>query len=146
MQDFCAISLSNLLTPWEAIEKRLKAAALGDFVVVLYNPRSLRRTWQLPEARRLLLEQRDRETPVGLIRDAYRPGQRISITDLDGLGALLEYVGYVHHRGCRELQHLPASGLHDHSEGVRKQAWRSVARGSSYYEKKTWSPGFRAEM
>ena len=92
MQDFCAISLSNLLTPWEAIEKRLKAAALGDFVVVLYNPRSLRRTWQLPEARRLLLEQRDRETPVGLIRDAYRPGQRISITDLDGLGALLEYV------------------------------------------------------
>ena len=92
MQDFCAISLSNLLTPWEAIEKRLKAAALGDFVVVLYNPRSRRRTWQLPEARRLLLEQRDRETPVGLIRDAYRPGQRISVTDLDGLGSLLEDV------------------------------------------------------
>ena len=92
MQDFCAISLSNLLTPWEAIEKRLKAAALGDFVVALYNPRSRRRTWQLPEARRLLLEQRDGETPVGLIRDAYRPGQRISVTDLNGLGALFEDV------------------------------------------------------
>ena len=92
MQDFCAISLSNLLTPWEAIEKRLKAAALGDFVVVLYNPRSHRRTWQLPEARRLLLEQRGGETPVGLIREAYRPGQQISVTDLDGLSALFEDV------------------------------------------------------
>ena len=48
MQDFCAISLSDLLTPWEAIERRLQAAALGDFVTVLYNPRSRRRTWQLP--------------------------------------------------------------------------------------------------
>ena len=92
MQDFCAISLSNLLTPWEVIEKRLKAAALGDFVVVLYNPRSQRRTWQLPEARRILIEQRDGATPVGLIRDAYRPGQQISITDLDGLAALFEDV------------------------------------------------------
>ena len=85
MQDFCAISLSNLLTPWEAIEKRLEAAALGDFVVVLYNPRSQRRTWQLPEARRILLEKRGGETPVGLIRDAYRPGQRIIVTNLQEL-------------------------------------------------------------
>ena len=92
MQDFCAISLSDLLTPWEAIEKRLRAAALGDFVVVLYNPRSRRRTWQLPEARRLLLEQRGRETPVGLIREAYRPGQQISVTDLYGLSAFFEDV------------------------------------------------------
>ena len=82
MQDFCAISLSNLLTPWEAIEKRLEAAALGDFVVVLYNPRSQRRTWQLPEARRILLEKRGEDTPVGLIRDAYRPGQRVMVTTL----------------------------------------------------------------
>ena len=86
MQDFCAISLSNLLTPWEAIERRLKGAAVGDFVVVLYNPRSGRRTWQLPEARRILLEHRDGATPVGLVRDAYRPGQLIAVTDLDGLG------------------------------------------------------------
>ncbi len=58
MQDFCAISLSDLLTPWEAISRRLAAAAQGDFVVVLYNPRSRRRTWQLLEARRILLEHR----------------------------------------------------------------------------------------
>ena len=92
MQDFCAISLSNLLTPWQAIEQRLKGAAMGDFVVVLYNPRSGRRTWQLPEARRILLEHRDGATPVGLIRDAYRPGQRIAVTDLDGLEARYEDV------------------------------------------------------
>ena len=89
MQDFCAISLSNLLTPWEAIERRLKAAAFGDFVVALYNPRSQRRTWQLPEARRILLEHRDGSTPVGLIRDAYRPGQRAVVTDLDELESRL---------------------------------------------------------
>lgn len=92
MQDFCAISLSDLLTPWETIEKRLKAAALGDFVVVLYNPRSRRRTWQLPEARGLFLEQRDGSTPVGLVRDAYRPGQQVSITDLNGLADHFEEV------------------------------------------------------
>ena len=92
MQDFCAISLSNLLTPWEAIEQRLKGAALGDFVVVLYNPRSGRRTWQLPEARRILLEHRHGATPVGLIRDAYRPGQSVAVTDLDGLGKRYEDV------------------------------------------------------
>ena len=92
MQDFCAISLSNLLTPWEAIEQRLKGAAIGDFVVVLYNPRSGRRTWQLPEARRILMEHRDGTTPVGLIRDAYRPGQLISVTDLDRLEESFEDV------------------------------------------------------
>ena len=85
MQDFCAISLSNLLTPWETIQQRLKGAALGDFVVVLYNPRSRRRTWQLPEARRILLEHREERTPVGLITNAHRPGQRVALTDLGEL-------------------------------------------------------------
>lgn len=92
MQDFCAISLSNLLTPWETICRRLEGAALGDFVVVLYNPRSLRRTWQLPEARRILLGKRTGETPVGLIRDAYRPGQRVIITSLEQLDERAEDV------------------------------------------------------
>jgi len=92
MQDFCAISLSDLLTPWETISKRLAAAALGDFVVVLYNPRSRRRTWQLPEARRILLEKRSGETPVGLIKDAYRPGQRVIITNLEKLEERAEEV------------------------------------------------------
>jgi len=92
MQDFCAISLSDLLTPWEAIERRLQAAALGDFVAVLYNPRSQRRTWQLLEARRVLMERRDGKTPVGLVRNAYRPSQQITVTDLDGLESRCEDV------------------------------------------------------
>ncbi len=92
MQDFCAISLSNLLTSWEAIQRRLEAAAIGDFVVALYNPRSKRRTWQLPEARRILLEHRAGVTPVGLIKDAYRPGQRKILTDLEGLDRHLDDV------------------------------------------------------
>jgi len=85
MQDFCAISLSDLLTPWEAIQRRVNAAAQGDFVVVFYNPRSQRRTWQLLEARRILLEHRPASTPVGLVRDAYRPSQRVVITNLGQL-------------------------------------------------------------
>ena len=85
MQDFCAISLSNLLTPWEAIQRRLEAAAQGDFVVALYNPRSRRRTWQLPEARRIFLESRSGQTPVGIVGDAFRSAQRVTITDLEHL-------------------------------------------------------------
>ena len=92
MQDFCAISLSDLMTPWEAIERRLQAAALGDFVTVLYNPRSRRRTWQLLEARRILMERRAGKTPVGLVRNAYRPSQQITVTDLDGLESRCEDV------------------------------------------------------
>ena len=90
MQDFCAISLSDLMTPWEAIERRLQAAALGDFIAVLYNPRSKRRTWQLLEARRILMERRDGKTPVGLVRNAYRPSQQVTVTDLDGLESQCE--------------------------------------------------------
>jgi precorrin-3B C17-methyltransferase len=85
MQDFCAISLSDLLTPWETIRLRLEAAARGDFVVALYNPRSRARHWQLLEARRILLEHRAPETPVGIVRDAYRPGQGVTLTDLRNL-------------------------------------------------------------
>ena len=83
--DHCAISLSDLLTPWEVIRRRLKAAAEGDFVVVLYNPRSSGRSWQLAEARLLLLEHRDPATPVGVVTDAYRPGQRVTLTTLGAL-------------------------------------------------------------
>ena len=87
MQDFCAISLSNLLTPWETIVRRLEAAAVGDFVVALYNPRSRRRDWQLLEARRILLEHRADVTPVGLVREAYREEQQVALTDLVSLEA-----------------------------------------------------------
>ena len=85
MQDFCAISLSDLMTPWETIKLRLESAAKGDFVVSLYNPRSQRRQWQLLEARRILMEHRSGDTPVGIVADAFRPNQRVTITDLDHL-------------------------------------------------------------
>ena len=85
MQDFCAISLSDLLTPWDAIRRRLEAAAQGDFVVALYNPRSRGRQWQILEARKILLQHRSGQTPVGIVRDAFRPGQSVTITDLEHL-------------------------------------------------------------
>jgi cobalt-precorrin 5A hydrolase/precorrin-3B C17-methyltransferase len=80
--DHCSISLSDLLTPWEVIESRVRAAALGDFVVSLYNPRSKGRDWQLGKVREILLEHRPPDTPVGIVRDAYREEQKVSLTDL----------------------------------------------------------------
>ena len=83
--DHCSISLSDLLTPWEAIEERVRAAAEGDFVISLYNPRSKGRDWQLGKVREMLLEYRSSETPVGIVRDAYRSSQRVVLTDLASL-------------------------------------------------------------
>jgi cobalt-precorrin 5A hydrolase/precorrin-3B C17-methyltransferase len=83
--DHCAISLSDLLTPWEVIRRRVEAAAQADFVVSFYNPRSAARDWQLAEARLLLLGHRKPDTPVGLVSDAYRPGQRVEVTTLGDL-------------------------------------------------------------
>lgn len=81
--DFCAISLSDLLTPWPVIAKRLNAAAEADFVVALYNPKSGRRTRQIQEAQRLFLAHRRPDTPVAIVKSAYRPKQRIEFTTLD---------------------------------------------------------------
>ena len=80
--DFCAISLSDLLTPWPTIARRLDAVAYADFVVALYNPRSGRRTGQIVEAQRLFLRHRDPATPVAIVKSAYRPKQRIEFTTL----------------------------------------------------------------
>jgi precorrin-3B C17-methyltransferase len=95
MQDFCAISLSDLLTPWEKIRGRLEAAGQGDFVVALYNPRSKRRQSQLLEAREILLKHRPGDTPVGIVGDAFRPGQRVKITSLQDLEKEAESVDMV---------------------------------------------------
>ena len=95
MQDFCAISLSDLLTPWEKIRSRLEAAGQGDFVVSLYNPRSKRRQSQLLEAREILLKHRPGDTPVGLVGDASRPGQRVKLTTLQDLEKDAEFVDMV---------------------------------------------------
>jgi cobalt-precorrin 5A hydrolase/precorrin-3B C17-methyltransferase len=83
--DFCAISLSDLLTPWTAIERRLQAAAAGDFVVALYNPVSQRRRSQLALAREILLRARPAETPVVLGRNLGRAGEELRVTTLAAL-------------------------------------------------------------
>jgi len=89
--DFVCVSLSDLLTPWEVIERHLLAAAQGDLVLALYNPASRERTWQLPRGREILLQHRRPETPVGLVNRAYRSGTRVVQTTLaelttDGIG------------------------------------------------------------
>ncbi len=83
--DFCAISLSDLLTPWEAIERRLKAAAEGDFVVAFYNPVSKRRTTQLARAVEILSDHRPADTPVVLGRNLGRSGETLTVLDLSEL-------------------------------------------------------------
>jgi cobalt-precorrin 5A hydrolase/precorrin-3B C17-methyltransferase len=85
--DFCTISLSDLLTPWEVIENRIRAAAAGDFVVAIYNPVSQRRTTQLGELRRVFLEHRPAATPVILARNLGRAGETIRLTTLGDLDA-----------------------------------------------------------
>jgi precorrin-3B C17-methyltransferase len=81
--DFCAISLSDLLTPWPVIARRLDAAAYADFVVALYNPKSGRRTRQIVEAQRLFLRHRRADTPVAIVKSAYRRREQIVFTTLD---------------------------------------------------------------
>ncbi len=83
--DFCTVSLSDLLTPWPAIERRLQAAAAGDFVVALYNPVSKRRREQLIRARDILLEHRSAATPVVLARNLGREGETVDVIPLDAL-------------------------------------------------------------
>ena len=83
--DHCSVSLSDLLTPWAVIQSRIMAAAEGDFVVSLYNPRSKGRDWQLGKVKEILLGHRPSDTPVGIVRDAYRPTQQVILTDLASL-------------------------------------------------------------
>ena len=81
----CTISLSDLLTPWPEIERRLVAAATGDFVVALFNPASRRRFWQLARARDILLSHRAPQTPVVLARNLGRTGETVRVTALGDL-------------------------------------------------------------
>lgn len=82
--DFCVISLSDLLTPWEVIEKRIKAAAEADFVTAIYNPKSTGRYWELYRLKELFLKVRNPQTPVGYVRQAGRDGEQVKITTLGG--------------------------------------------------------------
>ena len=80
--DMCIISLSDLMTPWEVIERRIKAAAVGDFVTAVYNPKSHGRYWQLYRLQELFLQERSADTPIGYVRQAGREEQEIKITTL----------------------------------------------------------------
>lgn len=82
MHDFAVISLSDLLTPWTKIMTRLEAAGLGDFIVVLYNPKSKGRQSQIETAREILLWHKDPQTPVGIVRCAKRGKEEVVITTL----------------------------------------------------------------
>ncbi len=80
--DHVVISLSDLLTPWQVIERRVQAAAEADLVTVFYNPRSARRSWQLDKALQILAAYRSKDTPVGVVTDATRAGEAISVSTL----------------------------------------------------------------
>jgi cobalt-precorrin 5A hydrolase / precorrin-3B C17-methyltransferase len=83
MHDFCAISLSDLLTPWDMIQKRLTAAASGDFITVLYNPRSQTRTQQIVTAQEIFAQHRQADTPVAIVHGAYRDNEQVILTTIE---------------------------------------------------------------
>ncbi len=83
--DFAAISLSDLLTPWKQIEKRIEAAAAADFVIVIYNPKSKKRHGNLASAQKIILKYRDKNTPVGIVTGAMRENQEVVIIRLEKL-------------------------------------------------------------
>lgn len=88
MHDFCVISLSDLLTPWETIARRLRCAGAGDFSIALYNPRSKKRPEHLRRACEILLEEKSPDTVCGWVQNIGRPGQRHGLTTLGELGNL----------------------------------------------------------
>lgn len=83
MHDFAIISLSDLMTPWELIKKRVHSAAEADFVIALYNPKSKRRVTQLDEVQKIILQFRDKNTPVGIVTNAGRAGETKIISTLE---------------------------------------------------------------
>lgn len=80
--DFCVVSLSDLMTPWLTIEKRVEAAAVADFITAVYNPKSKGRYWQLYRLQELFLKHRSPDTPVGYVRQAGREEQEVKLTTL----------------------------------------------------------------
>jgi cobalt-precorrin 5A hydrolase / precorrin-3B C17-methyltransferase len=83
MHDFCAISLSDLLTPWSMIQQRLTAAASGDFITALYNPRSQTRTQQIVTAQEIFAQHRQADTPVAIVHGAYRDDEQVILTTIE---------------------------------------------------------------
>ncbi len=82
MHDFAVVSLSDLMTPWELIQKRVAAALDADFVLVLYNPRSRRRTFQLSRVKEMIISMRGENTYAGIVRNAARQGESVLVTTI----------------------------------------------------------------
>ena len=95
MTDFAVLSMSDLLVPWEIIVKRVEAAAQGDFVMVIYNPSSKRRIHQLQDTRRIILQYRDKSTPVAIIKGAFRDSQSVVLTNLDQMEQYADRLGMI---------------------------------------------------
>jgi precorrin-3B C17-methyltransferase len=85
MTDFAVVSMSDLLVPWEIIVKRVEAAALGDYVTVIYNPASKKRVHQLKDTKDIFLKYRKPDTPVAIVKGAFRESQKIVVTTLEKL-------------------------------------------------------------
>lgn len=95
MTDFAVVSMSDLLVPWEIIVKRVEAAALGDFVTVIYNPASKKRVHQLKDTREIFLKYRSRETIVAIVKGAFRESQEVIITSLDNMIEFKDKIGMI---------------------------------------------------
>ncbi|MFB5622228.1 MAG: precorrin-3B C(17)-methyltransferase, partial [Candidatus Nitrosomaritimum yanchengensis] len=95
MTDFAVVSMSDLLVPWEIIEKRVEAAAQGDFVIVIYNPASKKRVHQLQDTRKILLKYRKPSTPVAIIKGAFRDSQTVVLTNLEDLPNHADKLGMI---------------------------------------------------
>ena len=85
MTDFAVVSMSDLLVPWDMIVKRVEAAALGDYVTVIYNPASKKRVHQLKDTRDIFLKYRKPDTPVAIVKGAYRESQAVALTTLKNM-------------------------------------------------------------
>lgn len=92
MHDFASISLSDLLTPWDVIKKRLDAAAKGDFVIVLYNPKSKKRITQIDEAIGIISRYRNAKTPVGIVKNATRENEELKTTTLKDVSKCYDFI------------------------------------------------------
>ena len=95
MTDFAVVSMSDLLVPWEIIVKRVEAAAQGDFVIVIYNPASKKRIHQLQDTRKILLKYRSANTPVAIVKGAFRESQEIVLTDLENMESHQDKLGMI---------------------------------------------------
>tara|TARA_B100000579_G_scaffold352178_1_gene306500 strand:- start:782 stop:1171 length:390 start_codon:yes stop_codon:yes gene_type:complete len=85
MNDFCSISLSDLLTPWKQIEQRIISAGKGDFVLAIFNPKSIKRDWQLKKTVELLLKFREPNTPIAIARQLGRFEENVQVYTLETL-------------------------------------------------------------